>query len=193
MNGILTMVFAMLLLIAGCTSDSQAWHSKNITGLMPDLEFSMADALGNKVSEADYRGKTILLFFGYTNCPDVCPTTLAKLADARQAMRDRGESTRVLFVTVDPARDTRARLAEYLQAFGDGMVGLRGTREAIDAFTRRYRVGYSLGKPDANGRYEVSHSSGVFVFDERGKARLLIRSEDTASGITADLERLAGS
>jgi len=187
------LVFTVLVLVAGCTNRGGDWNAKNITGLMPDLEFSMTDETGQKVSADDFRGKTVLLFFGYISCPDVCPTTLARLVQAMHAMRDQGARTRVLFVTVDPARDTETRLSSYVRAFGDGMVGLRGTPEEIDALTRRYRVGYSLGKPDASGQYEVTHSSGVFVFDRQGKARLLIRSDVATSGITADLERLAGS
>jgi protein SCO1/2 len=181
---------ALVLLLAACTQGGPGWKTKDISGLMPDLELSMTEAPARRVTAADYRGKIVLLFFGYTSCPDVCPTTLARLAAARRAMQDHGAGTRVLFVTVDPARDTPTRLAQYVDAFGEGIVGLRGSRQAIDRLTRRYRVGYSLGKPDARGDYEVSHSSGVFVFDGRGRARLLVRADDPVPAIAADLDRL---
>jgi protein SCO1/2 len=193
MDRILIPLLAVLVLAAGCTGGEEHWNAKDISGLMPDLQFAMTDDRGRAASAADYRGKVVLLFFGYSSCADVCPTTLARLAEARQAMPDRGERTRVLFVTVDPARDTQARLAEYVRGFGAGTVGLRGSPEALDALARRYRVGYALGKPDANGQYEVNHSSGVFVFDAAGRARLLIRSDEPVPAITEDLERLAGS
>jgi protein SCO1/2 len=182
----------VLSLATACSQHSDAWGTKSIAGLMPDLEFSMTDDRGNAATAADFRGKTVLLFFGYTSCPDVCPTTLARLAEATRAMRDGSVNVRVLFVTVDPARDTRSRLSEYVHSFGNAFTGLRGSREAIDRLTRRYRVAYSLGKPDASGQYEVLHSSAVFVFDGEGRARLMIRPDDSAAAIAADLDRLAG-
>jgi protein SCO1/2 len=183
----------LVLALAACARGGGEWRTKNVTGLLPDLEFSMTDDRGRRVSAADERGAIVLLFFGYTNCPDVCPTTLARLGEARKAMRNRGAGTRMLFVTVDPARDTEARLAAYVRAFGEGVVGLRGGRDAVDALARRYRVGYSLGAPDASGQYEVTHSGGVFVFDRDGRARLLIRPDDPLPSVIADLDRLAGS
>jgi len=185
------LILAAALALAACGSREAGFHAKDVSGLLPDLEFHMTAAGGGAVSAADYRGKVVLLFFGYTNCPDVCPTTLAKLAAARAAMREHRDAVQVLFVTVDPARDTLARLARYVPAFGPGMTGLRGDDEALEALVRRYRVAYSRDKPDAHGEYAVSHSGGVFVFDGAGRARLLVRPEDAAPEIAADLERLA--
>ncbi|MGH8686249.1 MAG: SCO family protein [Burkholderiales bacterium] len=185
------LILAAALALAACGPGDAGWHAKQVTGLLPDLEFRMTAANGGAVSAADYRGKVVLLFFGYTNCPDVCPTTLARLAAARAAMRERRDAVQVLFVTVDPARDSLARLAEYVPAFGPGMAGLRGDEDAIEALTRRYRVSYTRDKPDAHGDYAVSHSGGVFVFDGKGRARLLVRPDDAAPGIAADLERLS--
>lgn len=182
---------AAALVLAGCAPREAGWHAKDVTGLLPDLEFAMTEAGGGAVSAADYRGEVVLLFFGYTHCPDVCPTTLARLAAARAAMRDHRDAVQVLFVTVDPARDTAALLARYVPAFGPGMTGLRGDEDALAALARRYRVSYSRDAPDAHGGYAVSHSGGVFVFDRAGRARLLIRPGDPAPGIAADLERLA--
>jgi protein SCO1 len=184
----LTLLCAALLLCA-CAPQGD-WRLKNITGLSPELEFSMTDDAGRAVSAATYRGKTVLLFFGYTHCPDVCPTTLARLSAAIGALGERGDDVRVLFVTVDPARDSAALLANYARAFGSWVTGLRGTPAQLEALTRRYRVTYALGAPDASGNYDVAHSGGVFVFDRSGRARLLARPEDPAPAITADLERL---
>lgn len=186
-----SLILGTALALAACGSHDAGWHAKDVSGLLPDLEFRMTAAGGGAVSAADYRGKVVLLFFGYTNCPDVCPTTLAKLAAARAAMREHRDAVQVLFVTVDPARDTLARLAQYVAAFGPGMTGLRGDDKALEALVRRYRVAYSRDKPDAHGEYAVSHSGGVFVFDATGRARLLVRPEDAAPEIAADLERLA--
>jgi protein SCO1 len=179
-----------LALCLGACAPQGDWRLKNITGLTPDLEFSMTDDSGQPVSAATYRGKAVLLFFGYTHCPDVCPTTLARLSAAIGALPAHRDEVRVLFVTVDPKRDSAALLGNYARAFGPWVTGLRGSAPQLDALTRRYRVSYALGEPDASGNYEVTHSGGVFVFDRGGRARLLARPDDPAPAITADLQRL---
>jgi len=181
---------AACAVLAAC-SQQDASPLKSISGLLPDLAFALTDDAGRAVSEHDYRGDVVLLFFGFTNCPDVCPTTLARLSLALRRTRAGGEGVRVLFVTVDPARDTVGRLREYVRAFGSEFVGLRGSAEALRELAKRYRVAYSLGTPDAQGQYEVTHSSGVFVFDRAGRARYLILPEHSEAAITEELDRLA--
>jgi len=176
--------------LAACT-DTSGWHSHSLAGLMPALAFDMTDDSGRAVSARTYRDRTVLLYFGYASCPDECPTTLARLAQALERTKDRGAGSAVLFVTVDPERDTLARLHEYAQSFGAQFVGLRGTPQQLEALTKRYRVGYSRGVPDAKGDYEVTHGTGVFVFDGTGRSRLLVLPRDSTANITADLDRLA--
>jgi len=176
--------------LAACTQEAQ-WRTASIDGLMPTLAFEMTDDGGKPVTAQTYRGKTLLVFFGYTNCPDACPTTLAKLAQALKDTKNQGADTRVLFVTVDPERDTLSRMHGYVHAFGPWFVGLRGTADELRALTKRYRVTYSHGKPDQDGNYEVTHSTGVFVFDHTGRSRLLVLPRDSATAIAADLDRLA--
>jgi len=180
---------AALLTLAGCSQDP-SWGLKDITGLMPDLQFTLTDQDGETVHAGNYRGKVLLMYFGYTHCPDVCPTTLAGLSQALTRLGDDAEDTRVLFVSVDPARDTRAALKSYVQAFGPQFVGLRGEQAELRRLTKSYRVTYALDKPDAQGDYAVSHSSAVFVFDRDGRVRLLGRGTDDPAAIAADLERL---
>jgi protein SCO1/2 len=175
--------------LAACT-DQGTWRTENIDGLVPALELAMTDDAGRAVSAETYRGRTVLLFFGYTHCPDVCPTTLARLAQALGATQSRGAGTVVLFVTVDPRRDTVERLHEYVRAFGPWFVGLRGTPDETRALAKRYRVTFSYGEPDKSGDYEVTHSTGVFVFDGGGRSRLLILPRDPVEAISADLDRL---
>ena len=180
---------ALMLAIGLSACSEKPWRTKNIAGLMPALEFDLTDQDGHPVTAADYRGKVVLLFFGYSHCPDVCPTTLARLAGATSRV-SRSDDVRILFVSVDPARDTLQVLRDYTGAFGKGIVGLRGTREALDRLTKRYRVTYGYGEPDASGNYPVSHSSAVFVFDGQGDARLLVRDSDPIDAIVADLDRV---
>jgi protein SCO1/2 len=132
-----------------------------------------------------------MLYFGYTHCPDICPTTLANLSQALSKLGAKADDVRVLFVTVDPRRDDAGVLKTYTRAFGPEFVGLRaGSDEVLRALSKRYRVTYSLDKPDAHGNYEVTHSSAVFIFDGTGKARLIAESADTADNITHDLKQL---
>lgn len=176
-------------MLSACTSQ-QSWQTHDISGLMPDLAFALADDQGRSVSAQDYRGKVTLMFFGFTHCEDVCPTTLAELAQALRMTDNGRDDVRVLFVTVDPARDSSAVMHEYVQTFGPQFVGLRGDQGSLDALTRRYRVSYTLGKPDARGDYDVTHSSAVFVFDREGRARLLFTSKDKPAAISQDLQRI---
>ena len=188
---VLLAVITICAALASCSPKEPQWRTDNINGLMPNLAFNMTDDAGRPVSDQTYRGKTVLLFFGYTNCPDACPTTLATLAQALKDTKTHGVGTLVLFVTVDPDRDTLSRMHDYVHAFGPWFVGLRGTPDELRALTKRYRVTYSYGKPDKAGNYEVTHSTAVFAFDGSGRSRLLILPRDSAAAITADLDQLA--
>jgi protein SCO1/2 len=184
---------ALLLvsLLAACGQSAPPWGLRDISGLMPSLDFTLTSAGdGGTVHGSDFRGQVVLLYFGYTHCPDVCPTTLSLLSRAVSALGANADQVRILFVSVDPVRDTLAQLKTYAAAFGPEVVGLRGGEADLKALTRRYRVSYGYGKPDARGAYEVSHSSAVYVFDREGEIRLLIGPTDSAAVITGDLQRL---
>jgi protein SCO1/2 len=187
-------VLALAGLLAACGQNTTPWGLKDITGLMPSLDFTLSDAgNGATVHGKDFRGKVVLLYFGYTHCPDVCPITLSLLGRAVAALGDDAAQVRILFVSVDPARDTPAQLKTYAAAFGPQVVGLRGSDIELKALTKRYRVTYGYGKPDAHGNYEVSHSSAIYVFDRQGESRLLAGPTDSAPVITVDLKRLLKS
>jgi protein SCO1/2 len=188
LNWFFMLVSAMGALTACHTQEP--WHVKDISGLMPELVFTLTDTQGQTVHGTDYRNQILLVYFGYTYCPDICPTTLARLSSALKKMGPAAQHVRVLFVTVDPARDTPDLLRRYVHYFGPQFAALRGTDEQLQRFTKRYRVTYSRGKPDARGNYPVSHSDAIFVFDGNGRARLLIRSDDSVEAIATDLRRL---
>lgn len=186
----LLLALASTLSLVACDAEAP-WRTKDISGLMPQLAFTLTDETGTRVDAGDYAGTVNLLFFGFTSCPDICPVTLGKLDRAVDALpeSDRG-AIRILFVSVDPQRDDPEALAEYTAFFGDEVVGLTGDREALDALTKRYRVTYGYGEETAPGEYAVSHSSAVFAFDREGEARLLMRLDDSVEAISADLQRL---
>jgi protein SCO1 len=172
-----------------------AWHEQDITGMLPPLAFTMLDAAtGKTVTASDFAGKAVALYFGYTQCPDFCPETLGNLAHVLERLGPASDGVRVLFVTVDPNRDTLSGLKAYVSLFGPEVVGLRGTPDELARLARRYRVAYSV-TPASNGHpYEVTHSSIVFVFDTEGQARLLVPSLASAhpdlDGLAADLKTL---
>ena len=177
--------------LAGC-AEERPWNLRDVGGLMPELEFRLTRAADRaSVTEAAYEGKVRVLYFGFTHCPDICPMTLARFAQALDQMEaGTADDVRVLFVSVDPERDTPERLAQYASGFGERFVGLRGPIPRLRDLTKRYRTTFGYGKPDAGGYYDVSHSSAAFVFDRAGELRLLARQDANIDGIAADLERL---
>ncbi|MDN3554028.1 SCO family protein [Halomonas almeriensis] len=177
------------MLLAGCVDHN--WETNDITDVMPDLEFDLVDENGQDVSAEDYIGKPTFVFFGFTHCPDVCPTTLAKLSAAiKQLDESRRDDVQVLFVSVDPGRDTPQIMKQYTQAFGPQFIGLTGQRKKIDAVTNRYRVTYEYGERDDQGHYNVTHSSSVFAFNREGEARFMASDFDTIDSILGDLKYL---
>ncbi|HKT20105.1 MAG TPA: SCO family protein [Stellaceae bacterium] len=185
---------ATALALAGCERTA-TWHAIDVSGSTPALQFTMTRVGdGKEVNAADYRGKIVLLYFGYTNCPDVCPTTLANLASVLRRLGPDANRIRMLFVTVDPNRDTPKALAEYVKDFAPQIDGLRGTPDQLAVLARRYRIVYSVEPATKDHPYEVTHSSAVYVFDGSGAARLLVASLSSTTpdipGTAADLKRL---
>jgi protein SCO1 len=190
----LSIIFAVGLLLAACHHDEPPpWQLADISGHMPDLTFQLTNDEGKTVTAADYRGKVTLLYFGYTHCPDVCPLTLAHLHVVMQKLGDAANNARILFVSVDPTRDTPAVMHDYVKAFDPRAVGLTGSPSDIEALTKRYRAAFTREPGAADGSYEVSHSSGIYIFDGNGKARLLATPADPQDKIVHDLQLLLSS
>jgi len=186
----LSLLLTLSTLLAGCGSDGPPWALRDISGLLRPLQFSLHDSDGQPRHADDYHGKLVLLYFGYTHCPDVCPTTLATVTQAIRRLGDNADRVRLLFVSVDPSRDTPAVLKRYANAFGPQVVGLSGSQQQLQALSKRYRLSYGYDQPDAKGRYAVSHSSAVFIFDADGQGRLLGLESAPSTDFQTDLERL---
>lgn len=180
-----------LLILGACQRDDH-WQLKDVSGLLPDLHFELPSTAvaGGPVTARHFRGEVVLVYFGYSHCPDVCPTTLAQLRIVLASLPRWREQLRVLFVSVDPARDTVPVLQDYVRYFGPRFVGLRPDPQQLEDLARRYRVAYEADPPGGEGGYAVAHSNGVFIFDRRGKARLLATGSDSGAAIEADLRRL---
>jgi protein SCO1/2 len=184
------LILTLCLFSVGCGRPTQT-QTTDITGVMPPLSFAMTRANdGLPVSAASYRGKVVILYFGYTHCPDECPTTLANLTSVLQCLGPKADNVRVLFVSVDPARDTLPILKTYVQAFSPQIDGLRGSDDAVATLARRYRVIYSVTSATPGHPYSVMHSSSIFFFDRAGRARLVTMSTDDAGAIAARIMRL---
>ena len=182
-------------LLTGCGDSGEPWHATDMKGTMPDLSLTMTRASdGKEVTAEDFKGKVTLLYFGYTFCPDVCPTTLANIGVILRKLGPDADHVRALFVTVDPDRDTLPVLKSYVKLFAPQVVGLRGNPDQLAALARRYRVSYSVTPKSGGEPYEVTHSSAVYVFDQTGALRLLISSLSTSKpdidGSVEDLKRL---
>jgi len=164
-------LFGALLLGAG---PARAWNATDISGALPRLSFTMTRASdGKTVTAADFKGKIVVLFFGFAHCPDICPATLINLTDMLKKLGKKAEDVRVLFVTVDPGRDTLPALKEYTESFAPQVVGLRGSANELANLAKRYRVAYSV-EPTKDGKsFDVSHGAAVYVFDREGEAKLL--------------------
>lgn len=177
--------------LAGCSHDSAPWQLTDVTGHLPDLSFSLTADDGKPVTGATFKGMTSLVYFGYTHCPDVCPETMARLMQVLEKLGPDAQHVRILFITVDPARDTAKALHDYLGAFdAEHARGLTGTDSQIESMARKYRVAYQMEKRDPNGDYEVTHSSAVYVFDSNGHARLLATDRDAPDVIAHDVRRV---
>jgi len=188
----LTVIALFLFLLAGCSGDQENWNAKDISGLMPELAYQLTDTSGDTVTAADNAGNIRLMFFGFTSCPDICPTTLQKLSQAVKSLPEPArDDVQIIFVSVDPNRDTPERIRNYVDFFGDGIIGLTGKEENLRQLSKRYRTTFGYGEPDEKGNYNVSHSGAVYVFDRQGDARLLVRPEQSLDGLKADLTSLA--
>jgi protein SCO1/2 len=177
------------------TRPALAWNSTDISGTFPSLNFTMTRAFdGKTVTAADYKDKIVLLYFGYTFCPDVCPTTLLNIANMLKTLGKEAGDVRVLFVTVDPNRDTLPVLKQYTQAFAPQIVGLRGTPDQLATLAKRYRVAYSVTPASPGHAYEVTHSAAVYVFDRDGNIKLLFSGlsapKAPIAGMTSDLREI---
>lgn len=163
-----------------------------VTGFLPDLKFDLQSVDNQHVTQDDLKGKIVLMFFGYANCPDICPTTMAQLSAVVENLGDAGDNVQVVFVSVDPHRDTPEILKAYVDAFDTNAIGLTGNEKTIADLARRYRVAFQIEKPTNadSDYYEVAHSRGVYIFDERGKARVLASDSESVEDLTEAVRKL---
>ncbi len=182
--------------LAGCDklslSDAPqaSFKSVDITGAEYGRQLALPDADGKPRTLADFKGKVSVVFFGYTQCPDVCPTTLAELAAVKRALGPSGDRVQGVFVTIDPERDTPQVLQAYMAGFGPGFVALRGTAAQTAEAAREFKVFYMKAPGKTEGSYTMDHTAGSYVIDAKGRLRLFARYGTPAEALTSDLRQL---
>ena len=189
-------LFILLLVVflgvsqAGCKQSElpAPFHASDISAMFTEADFHLTDHNGKPRSLADFHGKAVALFFGYTHCPDVCPTTLADLSQALQTLGKDADKVQVLFITVDPERDKPEMLAKYVPAFNPTFLGLHGDAEATAQAAKAFYIGYEK-RPTASG-YNVDHSTGTFLIDPKGKVRLRAPYGQRADWLAEDIRLL---
>jgi len=182
-------------LVAGCDRTAgdrgrPTFHFTDITGAEFARKLELTDADGKPRSLADWRGKVIVVFFGYTQCPDVCPTTMAELAQIRTQLGADGDRLETVFVTIDPERDTPEVLKAYVANFGPNVVALRGNAEQTAAAAKEFKVFYAKVPGKTAGSYTMDHTAASYIFDKEGRLRLFFRYGSGAQALASDLQTL---
>ncbi len=169
---------------------SSQFQNTDVTGLGYAHDFALTDHHGKPRTLADFKGKAVVVFFGYTQCPDVCPTTMAEMAAVMQELGPLADRVQVLFVTVDPARDTQELLAKYVPAFDSRFLGLYGDQAATEKVAKEFKVFFQKVPGQEPGSYTMDHTAGSYVFDPQGRIRLFVRHGQGPEPIVHDLKLL---
>ena len=183
----------LIALLVGCQKSAPPahFHASDVTGQFPQADFHLTDHNGKPRSLEDFRGKVVVMFFGYTHCPDVCPTTLANFAQTMRLLGKDAERVQVLFVTVDPERDTRVLLAKFVPAFDPSFLGLYGDAQATASAAKSFRADYQ--KVPAKHGYYMDHSTFTYLIDTQGKLRLMAGDRETPELLAEDIRQLLAS
>ena len=191
-HGRLAVILALALAMSACNSKEQG-HVKEVTGHLPDLNFSLISDEGEPVTAKTYEGKILLMYFGFTHCREECPISMARLARVMHLLGEDADRTHILFVTVDPKRDDPKGLRRYLAQFDpEHATGLTGTPDEIGRLAKRYRNAFRPGFPPG-GDGDIMHGDAVYIFDTQGRARLLATSADPEENLAEDLRDLLSS
>lgn len=181
---------AALSLLLACTPERPVYNGTDLTGVPWGGDVELTAHTGNRLKLSVFAGKLVVLFFGYTHCPDICAPTLAKLALVLKHMGTDAERVQVVFISVDPAHDTPAQLAQFVSKFHPSFVGLTGSAAEIAAVTREYKVAYGENPGHSPTQTLIDHSGGMLVKDVGGKMRLLFKNDMTAEAMAQDLKTL---
>ncbi len=185
-------VFAFLLMLAACNpaKESAPLVGTDITGADFAKTLSLTDHNGKLRNMADFKDKVVVLFFGFTHCPDVCPTTMSDLKQAMKLLGDKSNEVQVLFITVDPERDTQEVLAKFVPSFDARFIGLRGNAQETAETLANFKIFYAKVDGKSANDYSIDHSAGMYVFDKSGKVRLYMGYGQKPAEIASDVKQL---
>jgi len=178
------------LMLAACQGNTEKFVNTDVTGLDYAKDFALTDHNGKPRTLADFKGKAVVMFFGYTQCPDVCPTTMAEMANVMKELGPQADKVQVLFVTVDPERDTPLILSQYVPAFDKRFLGLYGDAAATAKVAKEFKVFFQKVPGKTPGSYTMDHTAGSYVFDPQGHIRLFVRHGQGSEPIVHDLKLL---
>ena len=187
---LLVVVAALALTACSPSAPLESFKSTDITGAGYGRDFALTDHTGAARTLADFRGKVVTLFFGFTQCPDICPTNLTTMAEVMRQLGADADRVQVLFVTVDPERDTQALLSDYVPIFDPRFLGLYGDAAQTDAVAKEFKIFYAKSGDTSGPNYTVDHSTGTYVIDTQGRLRLYVKHGASAADIAADIARL---
>ena len=190
-RSLLAIIVCGLGLIAGCQPSRAPFNAVDITGVQGyGTDFRLLDHHGKSRTMADFRGKVVAIFFGFTHCPDVCPTTLSEMKRVMEILGKDASRLQVLFITVDPARDTAALLSQYVPSFNPSFLGLVGDKAAMAQVAQDFKITVRKVAGTSPDNYSVDHTAGTLVFDAQGRLRLFVNYGLEADKIAADIKRL---
>ena len=176
--------------LVACSDSRPSFSSVDITGADYAKGFEVQDHNGQVRHLTDFAGKVVLMFFGYTQCPDVCPTTMSEMIEIKKALGKDGDRLQVLFVTVDPERDTPELLKAYMENFDPSFLALRATPEQLVALTKDYKIYYKKVDGSTPTSYTMDHSAGSYIYDPQGRLRLFTRYGGPKEALTKDIQTL---
>ena len=177
-------------MLAACAPEKPSFKSVDVTGAEFGRELALTDHTGKVRTLADFKGKVVAVFFGFTRCPDVCPTTLAEMKLVKERLGTDGDKLQVLFVTVDPERDTPELLAKYVPAFDPAFLGLRGDAEATAKTAKEFKVFYQKSPGSSPDNYSIDHTAATFIYDPQGRLRLFAKHGSGPDALTQDVKLL---
>nr|WP_198983911.1 SCO family protein [Herbaspirillum sp. ASV7] len=181
---------ATLLAACGPSQPALKFNNTDVTGLDYAKDFALTDHTGKPRTLADFKGKVVVMFFGYTQCPDVCPTTMVEMANVMKELGPDADKVQVLFVTVDPERDTQEVLAQYVPAFDKRFLGLRGDLPQTEKVAKEFKVFYQKVPGKQPGSYTMDHTAGSYVFDPQGHIRLFVKHGQGPQTLAHDIKLL---
>jgi protein SCO1/2 len=185
-----TALLSLTAFLVACGENKPQFSSVDLTGADYARDFSLPDQNGQVRSLKEFQGKVVVLFFGYTQCPDVCPTTMTELAQVKKMLGADGDKLQVVFVTVDPERDTPDVLKGYMANFDPTFIALRGTPEQVAAIAKDFKVFYKKTEGKTPTSYSMDHSAASYVYDTKGQLRLYTRYGSGAQALASDIKLL---